>query len=241
MVEHSRNAALGFAVFFVLALGMGLPYVVLALAAGSIRNLPRSGQWLAWVEHLFGFVLVGLALYFFDPLIPQRLATRLLPYYAVGVGIYLGFISPYGRNLRAFQILRLAVGTASLIALAYFAIPTGRSTPLSFMPFSRVKLDAAAAQHKPVLIDFAADWCIPCREMELTTFVNPAVVGEARRFVALRADLTREDQGNDSIVNEFQILGVPTMLVLNSRGEVRARMIGYVGPKEFLDSLRTVN
>ena len=110
VVEHSRNALLGFAVFFVLALGMGLPYVVLALAVGSIRSLPRSGEWLAWIEHLFGFVLIGLALYFIDPLLPGRMATRLLPYYGAAAGIYLGFISPHGRQPRAFALFKLAVG-----------------------------------------------------------------------------------------------------------------------------------
>ena len=89
IVEHSRNALFGFTVFFVLALGMGLPYVVLALAVGHIRSLPRSGEWLAWIEHLFGFVLIGLALYFIDPLLPHRLATRLLPYYAAAAGFTL--------------------------------------------------------------------------------------------------------------------------------------------------------
>src|SRR4029077_6546991 len=82
VVEHSGSALLGFAVFFVLALGMGLPYVALALAVGSIRSLPRSGEWLTWIEHLFGFVLVGLALYFLDPVVPNNLMTRFIPYYA---------------------------------------------------------------------------------------------------------------------------------------------------------------
>ncbi len=241
VVEHSGDALLGFAAFFVLALGMGLPYIVLALAVGSIRSLPRSGEWLTWVEHLFGFVLVGLALYFIDPLLPGRLATRLLPYYGAAAGIYLGFISPHGRQPRPFALFKGAVGIASALALVYLVTLTGKGPSLSFQPYDTARLSAAAAEHKPVLIDFGADWCIPCREMEHTTFVDPAVVAEARRFVALHADLTRLGKGNDEIVSEYRIQGVPTMVLLDGSGSVRKRLVGYIGPRELLESLKSVN
>ena len=107
MVERSGSALFGFALFFTLALGLGLPYVGLAMAAGHIRRLPRSGEWLTWIEHLFGFVLVGLALYFLDPVVPNNLMTRFLPYYAVGVGIYLGFFSREGRTWRPFLVMQV--------------------------------------------------------------------------------------------------------------------------------------
>ena len=87
------------------------------MAAGHIRRLPRSGEWLAWIEQLFGFVLVGLALYFLDPLVPDRSSTRMLPYYAVAAGIFLGFISPAGRNWRPFLVIRYAIGAFSIVAL----------------------------------------------------------------------------------------------------------------------------
>ena len=241
VVEQSRDALLGFAAFFVLALGMGLPYIVLALAVGSIRSLPRSGEWLAWVEHLFGFVLIGLALYFIDPLLPGRLATRLLPYYGAAAGIYLGFISPHGRQPRPFALFKGAVGVISALALIYLVASGGRAPSLSFQPYDSARLSAAAAEHRPVLIDFGADWCIPCREMEHTTFVDPAVVAEARRFVALHADLTRLDKGNDEIVSEYRIQGVPTLVLLDGSGSVRKRLVGYIGPQEMLESLKSVN
>ena len=242
VVEHSGNALLGFAAFFVLALGMGVPYIVLALAAGSIRALPRSGEWLTWVEHLFGFVLAGLALYFIDPLLPGRVATRLLPYYGAGAGIYLGFVSPHGRQPRPFALFKGVVGSLSAIALVYLVTSGGAATgALAFQPYNTARISAATAEHKPVLIDFGADWCIPCREMEHTTFKDPKVVAEARRFVALHADLTHLDRGNDEIVSEYRIQGVPTMVLLDRSGSVRKRMVGYIGPQEMLESLKAVN
>ena len=241
VVERSGNAMLGFAAFFVLALGMGLPYIVLALAVGSIRSLPRSGEWLTWVEHLFGFVLIGLALYFIDPLLPGRLATRLLPYYGAAAGLYLGFISPHGRQPRPFALFKAAIGIASAAALVLLLKPSGGAPALAFQPYDTARVSAAAAEHKPVLIDFGADWCIPCREMEHTTFKDPKVVAEARRFVTLHADLTHLNARNDEIISEYRIQGVPTMLLLDGSGSVRKRLVGYIGPREMLESLKSVN
>src|SRR6266481_5737306 len=134
MVERSGSALFGFALFFTLALGLGLPYGGLAMAAGRIRRLPRSGEWLAWVEHLFGFVLVGLALYFLDPVVPNNLMTRLLPYYAAGVGIYLGFISSEGRRWRPFLVMRSAIGVVAVAALAFLLYPRQAPEKLRFEP-----------------------------------------------------------------------------------------------------------
>jgi thiol:disulfide interchange protein DsbD len=239
MVQQSRSPLFGFALFFTLAIGLGAPYIGLALAAGNIKRLPRSGEWLRWVEQLFGFVLIGLALYFLDPVIPGRLATRILPYYAAGAGIFLGFITPEGRNWRPFMIVRSIVGIAAVGGLIYLLIPAPMPPhQLPFAPFSRATLDAARAQGKPVVLDFSADWCVPCREMERTTFVDPAVMRQAASFVRMRADLTAENPSNAALMKEFRIEGVPTTVFIDARGQVRKRRVGYVGPGEFLKYLR---
>ena len=118
MVEQSGSPVFGFVLFFTLAIGLGLPYIALALAAGRIKSLPRSGDWLAWVEQLFGFVLVGLALYFLDPVV-HGWTMRIMPYYAVAAGIFLGFVTPAGRHWRPFLVFRSVVGTFSLGALVW--------------------------------------------------------------------------------------------------------------------------
>src|SRR5712692_9145142 len=242
MVQRSQSAVFGFALFFTLAVGLGLPYVALALAAGSIRGLPRSGEWLSWVEQLFGFVLVGLALYFIDPVVPGRLITRFLPYYAAIVGVFLGFISPSGRNWQPFLFVRSAISVISLATLVYLLVPS--CTPrneLAFAPFNLTLVEAAQTERKPVVVDFAADWCVPCREMERTTFVDPTVVRAASGFVLLKANLTAESDQNAALMKRFNIQGVPTTMFIDSNGKVRKRRVGYVGPDEFLRYLHQFN
>lgn len=241
MVERSGSAIFGFALFFTLAVGLGVPYIGLALAAGSIRRLPRSGEWLAWVEQFFGFVLVGLALYFLDPVVPNNLMTRILPYYAVAVGIFLGFITPAGRNWRPFLIVRSALGVVAIGALVFLLYPRRAPDMLRFDPFNPEMLASATESRKPVLIDFSADWCIPCREMDHSTFVDPAVVREAARFVRMKANLTAQDKANEALMTKYEIQGVPTTLMINSSGTVQRRKVGYVGPQEYLSDLQQVD
>ena len=240
MVERSRNALFGFALFFTLAIGLGLPYVALALAAGSIRQLPRSGAWLAWVEQLFGFILIGLALYFLDPLVPNRLITRLLPFYAAAVGIFLGFISPAGRNWRPFMILRVMLGTAAAVSFLWMALHFNLNPPvLKFVPYNSAVLASARNDHQPIVLDFSADWCIPCREMEKTTFTDPAVVKGAKGFLLMRANLTADNPANEALTKHYNVQGVPTTLFIDASGQVRERRVGYIGPSDFLKYLHT--
>ena len=241
MVERSGSAIFGFALFFTLALGLGVPYIALAMAAGQIRRMPRSGEWLRWIEQLFGFVLIGLALYFLDPVVPNNLMTRILPYYATGAGIFLGFVTPEGRTWRPFLMFRSAIGIAAIIALAFLLYPHKTSEPLRFEPFTSELLASATEQRKPVLIDFSAEWCIPCREMEHSTFIDPSVVTESKRFVRMKANLTAQDKRTEELTNKYEIQGVPTTMLIDSAGNVKERKVGYIGPREYLSDLRNVD
>jgi thioredoxin:protein disulfide reductase len=217
---------------------MGIPYIGLALAAGTIRSLPRSGEWLTWIEQLFGFVLIGLALYFLDPVLPNRLITRLLPFYGVAVGLYLGFVARAGRNWRPFLVLRGALGVASMGVLVYLLLPISPKVQLAFQAYDPALLRNAKAAGKPVVVDFRADWCVPCREMEHTTFTDPAVVNDGAKFVRLRADLTAENTQNQALMKQFNVQGVPTVVFIDAAGQIRERRVGYIGPDEFVKLLR---
>jgi thiol:disulfide interchange protein DsbD len=242
MVERSESPAFGFALFFTLAIGLGLPYIALALAAGHIRTLPRSGEWLAWIEQLFGFVLVGLALYFLDPVV-RGWTMRIMPYYAAAAGIFLGFITPAGRQWRPFLVFRSALGALSLGALVWMlAFSAAKpAAQLAFDPYDVAVLNQARAAKKPVVIDFSADWCVPCREMVRTTFRDPAVIEAASHFVRLQADITDRNNRNTQLALQYAIKGVPTTVFIDKHGRILKREVGYLNSRRFLSDLREVD
>jgi thioredoxin:protein disulfide reductase len=242
MVERSANPFFGFALFFTLAIGLGLPYVGLALAAGHIRALPRSGEWLAWVEQLFGFVLIGLAMYFLDPVV-NGWTMAMMPYYAAAVGVYLGFITPAGRQWRPFLFFRSLLGVGSLGALLWMLVlvPAKPSAQLAFDPYDSMALRQARAAQKPVVIDFSATWCVPCREMVRTTFRDPAVIEAAAHFVRLKADITERNDRNTRLALEYEIRGVPTTVFIDKHGRILKREVGYLNSSRFLSDLHEVD
>ncbi len=242
MVERSASPLFGFALFFTLAIGLGLPYIALALAAGHIRALPRSGEWLAWIEQFFGFVLIGLALYFLDPVV-DGWAMRLMPYYAAAAGVFLGFVTPAGRGWRPFLVFRSALGALATGAFAWmlFMAPAKPPAQLTFDPYDAALLKEARAAQKPVLIDFSASWCMPCREMARTTFRDPAVIEAAAHFVRLQADITEHSTRNAQLAMLYEVRGVPTTVFIDKHGRILKREVGYLNSRRFLRDLREVD
>jgi thioredoxin:protein disulfide reductase len=239
-VGSQQSVALGFQLFFALGIGMGLPYLALAMAAGSIKALPRSGEWLVWVERLFGVMLLALAAYFVAPLLPKTTSRLLLPLLIGAGGIYLGFIDRSGRSLRYFRSIQRAVGLAAVGMAAWLALPHSAESAIEWQAFDSTGLEVARQAGRPVVLDFLADWCIPCHEMERTTFLDPAVRQEAARFAMLRADITRESEDSSDLVERYDVHGVPTIIFYDSSGTEAQRLVGYVSAEEMLTAMRAV-
>jgi thiol:disulfide interchange protein DsbD len=180
-------------------------------------------------------LLLGLALYFASPVLPGawiRLATVGL---LVAAGVVLGFVGP--ATPPAMRWPR-RVGGIALVALALVGLPRADTrSPIAWTPFSDDAVARAVAAGRPVLIDFEAEWCLPCREMDRTTFRDAAVVRAAAAFATLRVDVTSADDRVNELMARFAVPGVPTYVLLGPDGHERRRLVGFVGPEEMLRAM----
>jgi thiol:disulfide interchange protein DsbD len=240
-VGAQRDALLGFLLFFTLGLGMGLPYVLLASAAGAIRTLPRSGEWLAWVNRLFGTLLLGMALYFVSPLLDEGVLRVVVPLYLAATGLYLGFLERSARSLRWFALGRRAFGVVVLLFAVWVALPSAQAREgIRWQPLAPDALERARASRRPAIVEFAADWCLPCIEMKRSTFVDPEVTREAERFATFVADVTESSPRNDGLLAQFAVVGVPTIIFYGDAGDEVTRLVGFVDAETFARTMRQV-
>lgn len=231
----------GFLMFFVMALGLGFPYLLLALFSGKIKKLPRAGDWMEGVKHVFGFLLLGMALYFAGPLIPKDINHYLLPVFGIGAAVYLLFFDKLANNIKGFRYFKV-IFSVVIIAVSIYALwPVEKASP-DWQKFSIEKYEKSIENHENMVVDFYADWCIPCKELDAVTFSNPDVVSKSKEFTMYKVDMTQTmSDETETLRNKFNILGMPTVLIIDSRGNEVKRLTGFVNAKEFLEILGTVN
>ena len=241
-VSELADPLLGFWMFFVLAIGLGIPYLFLGIFSGVATNLPRSGAWMVWVRNIFGFVLIGMAIYFLEPLFPSiTLYYYVLATVAIVAGIYLGWLDK-NTGKTVFKITRKVVGIAFLLLGILIALP-GESEAggqIEWQEYNPVILEQAKNEQKPIIIDFYADWCIPCKELDKFTFSNEQVVKKAENFITIKVDLTQfQTEANNALRQEFNIKGVPTIVFLAIKGnEIKElRLAGFEQAGKFLQRM----
>ncbi len=235
-VGTTGDPVVGFWMFFVLSLGLGLPYLILGTFTGSLSKLPKSGLWMVWVKKIFGFILLGMAAYFLEPIMPDTLATYLLPFVLLLGGVYIGFIDRTQFASKYFGMVRRGVGLAFLAVAVWLAWPESTAAADDWKPYSKELLQQAQMEGKPVIIDFTAEWCVACRELEKYTFPSEPVQQRAHQFLLLRADLTKyASPPVQAIRKEFDIKGLPTVIFIGPDGKERRdlRVVGFINGEEF--------
>ncbi len=230
----------GFLMFFVLALGLGLPYLVLALFSGKIKKLPRAGDWMEGVKHIFGFLLLGMAFYFIDPLLPKSVSKYLLPVYGIVAATILIFVDKTANRIKGFRLFKTIFSGIVLIISVYFLLPSSRLSP-DWEPFTFSAYEEALQNNNKMIIDFYADWCIPCKELDALTFSNPNVIEEMKNFSIFKVDMTQTlSEETEKLRKQFNILGMPTVLLIDSNGKEVNRLTGFVNANEFLSLIEKV-
>jgi len=241
LVAAKGDPLYGFSMFFVLSLGLGLPYLFLAIFSGKIKQLPRAGEWMDAVKHIFGLILFGVALYFLLPLLPKSISGYVIPVFLFISAIYILFVDKLANNIKGFRIFKIIFSILILIIGVFQLLPSNEKT-ISWKEFSEAGLLESKSIGKPVLVDFYADWCIPCKELDHSTFPDSKVVEISKRFDNYKADMTHTLSPDvEKIRNKYKIIGVPTLLILDSKGNEVKRITGFVSPEEFskyLDAVR---
>lgn len=258
-IGQTGDAVLGGSALFAMALGMGAPLIAVGVAGGSL--LPKTGPWMEGVKKAFGVLLLATAVWLVSPVVPPVAAMLAWAALLIIPAIYLHALDPlpptakgWHRFWKGIGIVMLLTGAALLIgALAGSRDPlqplaglrggavAAESARLPFEPVRSVaELDARlAAVDRPVMLDFYADWCVSCKEMEKFTFADPAVRARLAGFTLLKADVTANSADDKALLARFGLFGPPGIIFFDPRGKEIAgvRVVGYQEAASFLRSL----
>ncbi|RTZ62467.1 MAG: thiol:disulfide interchange protein [Aquificaceae bacterium] len=267
-IADTKDALLGGLSLFMLGIGMGVPLLIIGTAAGEF--LPKAGAWMDKVKAVFGVLMLGLAIWMLERILPIEIIILLTAALLIGSAIYMKAIDPLDANNSGWDRLWKAVG---IIILAYgliliagiakgnksFIYPLkdkvisqvstsaaggtiiNATEGLVFSPIKGIKglnlaLDTAATQNKTVMLDFYADWCISCKEMEHKVFSDPRVVKALENTILIQADVTKNDDLDIALMKKFGLFGPPGILFFDTnKQEYRSfRVVGEMSADKFL-------
>ena len=240
-VAAKGDPLFGFILFFDLAIGLGFPYLLLAIFSGKIKKLPRAGEWMESVKHIFGFLLIGMAIYFINPILPKNLQGYPLPIFMILAALYLILFDKLANRIKGFRIFKIVFSIILVIVAVYALVPSNKKS-IGWQHYKPEIVSSSFSGSKGMIIDFYADWCIPCKELDANTFSDDRVIVLANNFVALKADMTKSLSPEvESLRNKYNIVGVPTVLIIDSKGKEVQRLTGFVNADEFIKMLKDVD
>ncbi|MBQ5942558.1 protein-disulfide reductase DsbD [Massilia sp. AB1] len=248
-ISQTRDVLIGGAALFAMAIGMSIPLLLVGVSAGSL--LPRVGAWMESVKRLFGVLMLAMALWLVSPVIPAAAQMLLWAALLLGYGFYLLRHHRHWTTMAAggaFAVLGAMqlVGVASGGRDALAPLAHLRGGAQKHLEFKRVKnvaeLDAVLANTggKTVMLDFYADWCVSCKEMEKLTFVDPAVQAKLANTILLQIDVTANNADDKAMLKHFGLFGPPGIILFDREGREipDSRVIGYQAAGKFLVSLQ---
>jgi thiol:disulfide interchange protein DsbD len=256
-ISQSRDVLLGGAALFTMALGMGVPLIVVGVSEGAL--LPRAGAWMTGVRGFFGVLLLAVAVWVISPVLPAAVMMLAWAALFIGSAMFLRAIdslpasaSGWQRLWKGFGVAALVIGVALVVGalsgsrdpLRPLAGLSGRAPAQAPVSWQRVASlqelqEELKAPGKPVMLDFYADWCVSCKEMEAFTFSDPKVRAQLDSMLLLQADVTAHSEADRALLKRFSLFGPPGIVFFDAQGrEIRGlRVIGYQKPERFLKTL----
>jgi thiol:disulfide interchange protein DsbD len=223
----------GFFIMWSFALGMGMIFLFIGTFSGAVAALPKSGGWMEKVKYFFGVLLMGFALYYVQPLLPPSVFLLIVGAFFIGIGVFVGALDPVDAESLPIRRFWKAAGIVFLVLGVCFVAQFSFNLQAGFVPKDAVKQDGiswmqdeaaalalARADKKPVMIDFYADWCFACKRLDNETFIHPAIIEEAKRFVTVKINCTEADDPTvKKLQQKYRVVGLPTLFFLNSDGQ----------------------
>nr|WP_230405100.1 protein-disulfide reductase DsbD [Undibacterium rugosum] len=248
-ISQTRDVLVGGAAMFAIAIGMGVPLLLIGISAGSL--LPRTGMWMEYIKRFFGVLMLGMALWMISPVIPAWVQMAGWALLLLAYAAYLLWIQRSGLLAKAFGLLFGLLGAIQLVGVAtggrdvYAPLSHLLGTQVHGASFQRVRtvaeLDAALAQNKgkTAMLDFYADWCVSCKEMEKLTFTDPAIKAKMEAMLLLQVDVTANNEDDKALLKRFGLFGPPGIIFFNQQAQEIAgsRVVGYQNAEKFLQSL----
>ncbi|HIO91772.1 MAG TPA: protein-disulfide reductase DsbD [Leucothrix mucor] len=265
-IADTKDALLGGLSLFMLGMGMGVPLLIIGTAAGEF--LPKAGAWMDKVKAVFGVLMLGLAIWMLERILPIEITILLTAILLIGSAIYMKAIDPldssnsgWDRLWKVLGIIILVYGIIlitgvakgnksffqplkdkQMISLATTSNVAAIATEsLVFSPIKGIKglnlaLDTASAQNKPLMLDFYADWCISCKEMEHNVFTDPRIIKALEGTALVQADVTKNDDLDIALMKKFGLFGPPGILFFDTKKqEYRSfRVVGEMSADKFL-------
>jgi thioredoxin:protein disulfide reductase len=261
VIAQTGDVARGAFALFSLSIGMGIPLIIFGTSAGKL--LPKAGSWMNTVKGVFGFMLLGLAIWMLDRILPGTVIMLLAAGLALFAGVWAGAFAALSkpssnRELTgkiagiALIVYGIALLTGALSGSTSILQPLNRITGNQAaheaeLPFMRIKtvadFDTAVAQatanNQTLMLDFYADWCVSCKEMEAFTFTDQRIHAALANSVLLQADVTANDAADKALLERFGIYGPPTIIFFDRKGnEIQGRrVIGYMNSSDFIEHL----
>jgi thiol:disulfide interchange protein DsbD len=258
-ISQTGDALLGGFALFAMGLGFGVPLLIIGATSGEL--LPRAGVWMESIKRLFGVVMLGVAIWFLERVLAESMVLILWAALFITTAIFIGALdriesvtTQWQRLWKGLGLVMLAYGVILIVAAAngggtvlkpftqQFNQVTTETLPFSYilsLDDLDTELQQARRDGKPVMLDFYADWCVVCDEMETYTFSDPSVRDGLKQFTLLKVDVTKNNDLDKAFLKHFDLFGPPAILFFNTNSaEIKShRLVGFVKAKPFLKHL----
>jgi thiol:disulfide interchange protein DsbD len=240
-VGQVGNPLYGFLLFFVLSMGLGFPYIFLAASSTALSKLPKSGEWMEGVKIIFGLILFGMAINILEPVFPDEIFNIVFPLYIILAGAYLILITKKGTASPVFLKIKYFIAIVAIIFGTWNLKPADTTEEVEWKLLNSLEEidNSIITQKQPVMIDFYADWCAQCKELDKYTYTDEEIIDLSKSLNNIKIDLTKE---NEAITDKYNIKGLPVVIFMNSKGEEikELRVTGFLNPEEFSKKINSL-